>query len=110
MFTPTKLFYFMCAAIGGAAAGGYVAWAIASRFARIAELNDRTIVEPHVLVVLCVAGGFLAFPLGAAAGLIVGWLGNRLGEYLRRSTGTGDEADNTSWVTQRAATEERSGE
>ncbi len=68
MFTPTRLFYIICGAVGGAAAGGYVAWAIASRFARIAELNDRAIVEPHVLVALCVAGGLIAFPLGAAAG------------------------------------------
>ena len=78
MFTPTRLFYIVCGALGGAAAGGYVAWAIASRFAHIAALNDRAIVEPHVLVVLCVAGGLIAFPLGAAAGLIIGAIANRL--------------------------------
>ena len=99
MFTPTRLFYIFCGAVGGAVAGGYVAWAIASRFARIAELNDRAIVEPHVLVVLCVAGGLLAFPLGAAAGLIIGAVVNRVFENVRRSRGGSDES---SWVTQRA--------
>ena len=99
MFTPTRLFYIFCGAVGGAAAGGYVAWAIASRFARIAELNDRAIVEPHVLVVLCVAGGLIAFPLGAAAGLIIGAITNRMIDWLRRSRGENE----TSWVTRRAA-------
>ena len=99
MFTPTRLFYIICGAVGGAAAGGYVAWAIASRFARIAELNDRAIVEPHVLVVLCIAGGLIAFPLGAAAGLIIGAVANRMIDALRRS-----RSDNeSSWVTRRPA-------
>ena len=100
MFTPTRLFYIICGALGGSAAGGYVAWAIASRFARIAELNDRAIVEPHVLVVLCVAGGFIAFPLGAAAGLIIGAVVSRVFDNVRRSRGGSDE---TSWVTRRTA-------
>ena len=99
MFTPTRLFYIICGAVGGAAAGGYVAWAIASRFARIAELNDRAIVEPHVLVVLCVAGGLIAFPLGAAAGLIIGAVANRMIDALRRSRGDNE----SSWVTRRPA-------
>ena len=99
MFTPTRLFYIICGAVGGAAAGGYVAWAIASRFARIAELNDRAIVEPHVLVVLCVAGGLIAFPLGAAAGLIIGAIANRMIDALRRTRG----ANESSWVTRRPA-------
>ena len=99
MFTPTRLFYIICGAVGGAAAGGYVAWAIASRFARIAELNDRAIVEPHVLVVLCVAGGLIAFPLGAAAGLIIGAIANRMIDWLRRSRGDNE----SSWVTRRPA-------
>ena len=102
--TPTKLFYISCAALGGAGAGGYVAWAIASRFAHIAELNDRAIVEPHVLVVLCAAGGLLAFPLGAAAGLVAAVLVNRVADYLRRSRGGSDE---TSWVNRRAADDGR---
>ena len=110
MFTPTKLFYIISAALVGSAAGGYVAWAIASRFARIAELNDRAIVEPHVLVVLCVTGGLLAFPLGAAAGLLGAVLINRVVESLRRSQGTGGDADNVSWVTQRPTTDDRPGE
>ena len=97
MFTPTKLLYILSAAIVGSAAGEYVAWVIASRFARIAELNDRAIVEPHVLVVLCVAGGLLAFPLGAAAGLFAAVMVNRLADYLRRSRSGGGEADNVSW-------------
>ena len=99
MFTPTRLFYIICGAVGGAAAGGYVAWAIASRFARIAELNDRAIVEPHVLVVLCVAGGLIAFPLGAAPGLIIGAIANRMIDALRRSRGDNE----SSWVTRRPA-------
>ena len=110
MFTPTRLFYIISSAVLGSAAGGYVAWAIASRFARIAELNDRAIVEPHVLVVLCVTGGLLAFPLGAAAGLFGAMLVNRVVEHLRRSQGAGGEADNVSWVTQRPASEEHPGE
>ena len=100
MFTPTRLFYIFCGAIGGSIAGGYVAWAIYSRFAHIAELNDRAIVEPHVLVVLCIAGGLLAFPLGAAAGLILGAILNRVIDYLRRSQGGREES---SWVTRRPA-------
>ena len=98
MFTSTRLFYIIWGALGGAGAGGYVAWAIASRFARIAELNDRAIVEPHVLVVLCIAGGLLAFPLGAAAGLIIGAVVNRVFDGLRRARGGSDE---TSWVARR---------
>ena len=110
MFTPTKLFYIISAAVAGGVAGGYVAWAIASRFARIAELNDRAIVEPHVLIVLCVAGGLLAFPLGAAAGLFGAVVVNRVVDYLRRAQGKGGEADNVSWVTQRPTTDDRPGE
>ena len=110
MFTPTRLFYIISAGLVGSAAGGYVAWAIASRFARIAELNDRAIVEPHVLIVLCVTGGLLAFPLGAAAGLFGAMLVNRIIEHLRRSRGAGGEADNVSWVTQRPTSEDRQGD
>ena len=101
MFTPTKLFYVIGAALCGSAAGGYAAWAIYSRFARIAELNDRAIVEPHVLVVLCVAGGLLAFPLGAAAGLFAVALASRVFEYLRRGSGSDGGSDGKSWVTRR---------
>ena len=108
MFTVTKLFYIAGAALFGSGAGGYVAWAIYSRFARIAELNDRAIVEPHILVVLCVAGGLLAFPLGAAAGLLVVALGSRLIEYLRRTGGA--DSERSSWVSRRAAGDEASGE
>lgn len=110
MLNPTKLFYAISAALVGSAAGGYVAWAIASRFARIAELNDRAIVEPHVLVVLCVAGGLIAFPLGAAAGLFGAVVINRAADYLRRARGSGGESDNVSWVTQRPTSEEQPGE
>ena len=110
MFTPTRLFYIISAAVVGSAAGGYVAWAIASRFARIAELNDRAIVEPHVLVVLCVTGGILAFPLGAAAGLFGAVLINRAVESLRRTQGKGGKTDKVSWVTQRPTTDDRPGE
>ena len=101
MFTPTRLFYIIGAALCGSAAGGYVSWAIYSRFAHIAELNDRAIVEPHVLVVLCIAGGLLAFPLGAAAGLLAVTLAGRVLEYLRRGSGSGGESDGESWVTRR---------
>ena len=110
MFTPTRLFYIISAAGVGGAAGGYVAWAIASRFARIAELNDRAIVEPHVLIVLCVTGGLLAFPLGAAAGLFGAVLINRVVESLRRSQGGGGKTDKVSWVTQRPTTDDRPGD
>lgn len=106
MFTPTRLFYLAGAAVLGSAAGGYVAWAIYSRFARIAELNDRAIVEPHVLVVLCVAGGLLAFPLGAAAGMIVVAIGTRVAHYVRLTARTGDAGEGRSWVNRRAAGEE----
>ena len=109
MFTPTRLSYIFGAAICGFAAAGYVAWAIASRFARIAELNDRAIVEPHILIVLCVAGGLLAFPLGAAAGLFVVVLSNRVIDYIRRS-GSGSDSERSSWVTRRAAGDEPSSE
>ena len=77
-----------------------MAWAIYARFARIAALNERAIVEPHVPVVLCVAGGLLAFPLGAAAGLVIAAVVNRMADYFRRSRSGGD---GTSWVTRRAA-------
>lgn len=110
MFNATKMFYAISAAIVGSAAGGYVAWAIASRFARIAELNDRAIVEPHVLVVLCVAGGLLAFPLGAAAGLFGAVVINRAIDALRRARGSGGETDNVSWVTRRPTMDEQPGE
>ena len=63
-----------------------------------------------MLVVLCIAGGLLAFPLGAAAGLFGAVVINRLADYLRRSPGTGDKADSVSWVTQRPTTEDRPGE
>ena len=108
MFTPTRLVYILGAALCGSAAGIYVAWAIVSRFARIAELTDRAIVEPHVLVVLCVAGGLLAFPLGAAAGLLLVALMIRLFENLRR-TGRGSVSDRRSWVTRRTAGDETDG-
>ncbi len=106
MFTPTKLIYTLGAALLGSAAGGYVAWAIYSRFARIAELNDRAIVEPHVLVVLCVAGGLLAFPLGAAAGLILVTLVMRLLDFARRASSRTSESDQQSWVGRRASGDE----
>ena len=109
MFTPTRMFYLLGAAICGSAAGGYVAWAIASRFARIAELNDRAIVEPHVLIVLCVAGGLLAFPLGAAAGLLAVTFLIRLVEYVRRA-GSGGKSEGNSWVTRRPTTDDRPGD
>ena len=109
MFTPTRIFYLIGAGLCGCAAGGYVAWAIAARFARIAELNDRAIVEPHVLIVLCVAGALLAFPLGAAAGLLIVAVANRLIEYLRRAGG-GANSDDGSWVTRRAPGDETGGE
>lgn len=101
MFTPTRLFYIIGAALCGSSAGGYVAWAIYARFAHIAQLNDRAMLEPHVLVVYCMAGGLLAFPLGAAAGLIAVALGSRAFEYLRRGSGTGGGSDGESWVTRR---------
>ena len=110
MFTATKLFYIAGAALFGSAAGGYVAWAIYSRFARIAELTDRSIVEPHVLVVLCVAGGLLAFPLGAAAGMILVAIGSRMAEHLRVSGGSGDGSEGESWVNRRPAGEESTSE
>lgn len=105
MFTPTKLFYIFGAAVFGSAAGGYVSWAIYSRFARIAELTDRAIVEPHILVVLCTAGGLLAFPLGAAAGLLVVAAVNRSVDFLRRPQ-SGPGTDGGSWVTRRAGGDE----
>lgn len=99
MFTPTRLFYIIGAALCGSAAGGYVAWAVYVRLAHIADLNDRAIVEPNVLVVLCVAFGLLAFPLGSAAGIFSVWLATRVFEYLRRGSGGG--SDGESWVTRR---------
>ena len=110
MFTPTKLFYIAGAALFGSAAGGYVAWAIYSRFARIAELTDRAIVEPHVLVVLCVAGGLLAFPLGAAAGMILVAVGSRMADHLRVPGISGNGSEGRSWVNRRQAGEESTGE
>ena len=101
MFTPTRLFYIIGAALCGSAAGGYVAWAIYARFAHIAQLNDRAMLEPHVLVVYCVAGGLLAFPLGAAAGLVVVAVTARVIEYARRTRGSGGGSDGESWVTRR---------
>ena len=77
MFTLTRTFYIIGAALCGGAAGGYVAWAIAARFAHIVALNERAIVELHVLIVLCAAGGLLAFTLGAA-GLVRVAVGSRL--------------------------------
>ena len=109
MFTPTKLIYILGAALCGSAAAGYVTWAIVARFARIAELTDRAIVEPHVLVVLCAAAGLLAFPLGAAAGLLLVTLTIRLFENLRR-TGSGGRSEGRSWVTRRTTIDDRSGE
>lgn len=103
MFTPTRLFYIVGAVLCGSGAGGYVAWAIYARFARIAELNDRALVEPHVLVVLCVAGGLLAFPLGAAGGMVMVALGSRAFEYARRSGSDGDGREGESWVTRRGS-------
>ena len=105
MFTPTRLSYIIGAVIGGGLAGGYVAWAIAARFDRIAALTGRADLEANVLVVLCAAGFLLAFPLGAAAGLLAAGVGNRLAHYLRRRRGSDDgdgAADGTSWVTRRA--------
>ena len=110
MFTPTKLFYIAGAALFGSAAGGYVAWAIYSRFARIAELTDRAIVEPHILVVLCVAGGLLAFPLGAAAGMILVAVGSRMADHLRVPGRSGNGSEGRSWVNRRPAGEESTGE
>lgn len=109
MFTPTRLLYIIGAAVGGGAAGGYVAWAIAARFAHIAALNDRAIVEPHILVVLCAAGGLLAFPLGAAAGLVVVTILSRVTHYLRRSRPAAGGGEARSWVTRRAR-DDRAGE
>ena len=109
MFTPTRLLYIFGAALCGCAAGGYVAWAIAARFSRISELTDRAIVEPHVLIVLCVAGALLAFPLGAAAGLLAVTLFVRMVEYARRA-GSGSDSERNSWVTRRPTGEERPGD
>ena len=103
MFMPTRLSYIIGAALGGGLAGGYVAWAIAARFDRIAALTGRADLEANVLVVLCAAGFLLAFPLGAAAGLLAAGAGNRLAHYLRRRRGgDGGAGDGTSWVTRRA--------
>ena len=109
MFTPTKIFYIVGAALCGFAAGGYVVWAIVARFARIAQLTDRAAVEPHILVVLCAAGALLAFPLGAAAGLLAVAAANRLVEHLRRA-GDGRDSDRNSWVTRRTAGDESASE
>ena len=106
MFTPTKWIYIAGAALFGAAAGGYVAWAIAMRFVRIAELNERAIIEPHILVVLCTAGGLLAFPLGAAAGLVLVAVALRLREALRRARVPETEGDGQSWVTRSQSPDE----
>ena len=113
MFTPTRLSYIIGAVFGGGLAGGYVAWAVAARFDRIAALTGRADLEANVLVVLCAAGFLLAFPLGAAAGLLAAGAGNRLAHYLRRRRGGGTDggADGTSWVTRRAgAADDRGGD
>ena len=109
MFTPTRLLYIFGATLCGCAAGGYVAWLIAARFVRISELTDRAIVEPHVLIVLCAAGGLLAFPLGAAAGLFVVAVSVRMTEYVRRA-GSGVGSERNSWVTRRPSADDRPGE
>ena len=101
MFTPTRIWYIIGAALGGGLAGAYVVWAIAARFDRIAALTGRADLETHILVVLCAAGFLLAFPLGASAGLLVAVVGNRLADYVRRRRAGGDARDGTSWVTRR---------
>jgi len=63
-----------------------------------------------VPIVLCVTGGLLTFPLGAAAGLLSAVLVNRVVEHLRRSQSAGGEAGNVSWVTQRPTSEDRPGD
>lgn len=109
MFTPTRLLYIFGALVCGCAAGGYVAWAIYARFARIADLTDRAIIEPHILIVLCAAGGLLAFPLGAAAGLFIVALSVRMIEYARRA-GSGVGSERNSWVTRRPSADDRPGD
>ena len=107
------MFYLAGAAVGGAAAGAYVAWAIAARFDRIAALTGRADLETHVLAVLCAAGFLIAFPLGAAAGMLVAAAGIRLAERLRRVRAAGNGADGgVSWVNARrtAAAKDRGDE
>lgn len=107
------MFYLAGAAVGGAAAGAYVAWAIAARFDRIAALTGRADLETHVLAVLCAAGFLIAFPLGAAAGMLLAAAGIRLAERLRRIRAAGNGADaGVSWVNARrtAAAKDRSDE
>ena len=51
MFTSTRLLYIASAAVCGIAAGGYVAWAIVSRYGFVAGLNDRAQLDTDILVV-----------------------------------------------------------
>ena len=100
--TPTRLLYVVCAAAGGFGAAGYLIWAVIARFSFIAALNDRAQLETNVLVVLCAAIGLLAFPLGAAAGLLCAVAVNRLADYARRARrSSGDSRGHSSWVTRR---------
>ena len=100
--TPTRLLYIACAAVGGLGAAGYVVWAIIARFSFIAALNDLERLETNVLVVLCAAFGLLAFPLGAAAGLLLAVAAQWLTEYIRRSFRSADREGHRSWVTRRS--------
>lgn len=99
--TPTRLLYILCAAVGGFGAAGYVAWAIVARFSFIAALNGLERLETNVLVVLCAAFGLLAFPLGAAVGLLCAMALNWLAEYARRALRSADDDRHSSWVTRR---------
>ncbi len=103
MFTSTRLLYIASAAVCGIAAGGYVAWAIVSRYGFVAGLNDRAQLDTDILVVLSAAGALLAFPLGAAVGLFGAWVGNRVVDNVRRSRRTADDSGNISWVTRRSS-------
>lgn len=101
--TPTRLLYIVCAAAGGFGAAGYVAWAIIARFTFIAALNDLERLDTNVLVVLCAAFGLLAFPLGAAAGLLLALALNWLAESARRAFRSSDDSrGHNSWVTRRS--------
>ena len=104
--TPTRLLYIVCAAAGGLGAAGYVAWAIIARFSFIAALNGLERLETNVLVVLCAAFGLLAFPLGAAAGLLLAIAAQWLAEYIRRAFRSADSAEHSSWVTRRSTRDE----
>lgn len=101
MFNSTRLPYILGAAAGGIAAGVYVAWSIFARFSFIAALNDRSIVEPHVMIVLGAAAALIAFPLGVAAGLGVTAIVTRIVDYARRSRDSADGNAHSSWVTRR---------